>query len=82
MDRGAWRATVHGVAKSRTRLSDFTHSLTHSGLGEFESLTTYRFSDVPLIQRHLEVLRCFSSFSLLPRSQDLNLSHGCTGGRR
>ena len=24
MDRGAWKATVHGVAKSRTRLSDFT----------------------------------------------------------
>ena len=24
MGRGAWRATVHGVAKSRTRLSDFT----------------------------------------------------------
>ena len=24
MDRGAWRAAVHGVAKSRTRLSDFT----------------------------------------------------------
>ena len=23
MDRGAWWATVHGVAKSRTRLSDF-----------------------------------------------------------
>ena len=22
MDRGAWRATVHGVIKSRTRLSD------------------------------------------------------------
>ena len=22
MDRGSWRATVHGVAKSRTRLSD------------------------------------------------------------
>ena len=22
MDRGAWRAAVHGVAKSRTRLSD------------------------------------------------------------
>ena len=30
MDGGAWGATVHGVAKSRTRLSDFTHSLTHS----------------------------------------------------
>ena len=25
MDRGAWRATVHGVAKSRTQLSNFTH---------------------------------------------------------
>ena len=25
MDRGAWRATVHRVAKSWTRLSDFTH---------------------------------------------------------
>ena len=24
MARGAWRATVHGVAKSQTRLSDFT----------------------------------------------------------
>ena len=24
MDRGTWRATVHGVAKSQTRLSDFT----------------------------------------------------------
>ena len=24
MDRGAWWAPVHGVARSRTRLSDFT----------------------------------------------------------
>ena len=24
MDGGAWKATVHGVAKSWTRLSDFT----------------------------------------------------------
>ena len=26
MGGGAWQATVHGVAKSRTRLSDFTPS--------------------------------------------------------
>ena len=42
MDRGAWWAAVHGVAKSRTQLSDFTltfrfHALeeemaTHSGV--------------------------------------------------
>ena len=25
MDGGAWWATIHRVAKSRTRLSDFTH---------------------------------------------------------
>ena len=24
MDRGAWEATVHGVSKSRTQLSDFS----------------------------------------------------------
>ena len=29
MDGGAWRAAVHGVAKSRTRLSDFTFTLMH-----------------------------------------------------
>ena len=28
-DRGAWRATVHGVAKSQTQLSNF-HSLTNT----------------------------------------------------
>ena len=28
MDRGAWWATVHGVAKSQTRLSD-SHTHTH-----------------------------------------------------
>ena len=28
MDREAWQSTVHGVTKSQTRLSDFTHSLT------------------------------------------------------
>ena len=30
-DRGAWKATVHGVAKSRTRLSDFTYLLSLIG---------------------------------------------------
>jgi len=32
MDGGVWWAIVHGVAKSQTRLSNFTHSLTHSSL--------------------------------------------------
>ena len=29
MDGEAWRATVHGVAKSRTQLSDFTFTFFH-----------------------------------------------------
>ena len=34
MDRGPWRATVHGVAKSRRRLSDYAQS-THKQLYTF-----------------------------------------------
>ena len=29
MDREAWRAAIHGVAKSRTGLSDSTHTQKH-----------------------------------------------------
>ena len=29
MDRGAWQATVHGVTKNRTPLSDQAHTYTH-----------------------------------------------------
>ena len=32
IDGGAWLATVHGVAKSRTRLSNFTIIITNSEL--------------------------------------------------
>ena len=34
MDRGAWWAAVHGVAKSQTRLSDFTFTLHFHALEE------------------------------------------------
>ena len=34
MDRGAWRAMVHGVTKSRTLLSDFTFTFTGHNLGK------------------------------------------------
>ena len=35
MDGGIWLATVHGVTKSRTQLSDFTHSLTKLKIGTY-----------------------------------------------
>ena len=32
MDGGAWKAAVHGVTKSRTRLSDFTFTFHFNAL--------------------------------------------------
>jgi len=34
MDRGTWWATVHGAAKSRTRLSDFSFTFHFHALEE------------------------------------------------
>ena len=34
LDRGAWQATVHGVAKSQTRLSDFNQINPHKALSK------------------------------------------------
>ena len=34
MDRGAWQATIHGVAKSQTRLSDLHFAMSFNGNGE------------------------------------------------
>ena len=42
MDRGAWWAAVHGVAKSRTRLSNFTFTFHFHAL-EKEMATTPAF---------------------------------------
>ena len=37
MDREAWRAAVHGVAKSQTQLSDWTELSRVAGIGEISS---------------------------------------------
>ena len=59
MDRGAWRATVHGVSKSGTRLSDWanththTHTHTHgvSGSWGLYRLLLYAEALIPCLQR-------------------------------
>ena len=44
MDREAWRAAIHGVAKSRTRLSDCTElNVSKSVCSFFPSLLMYLF---------------------------------------
>ena len=41
MDREAWRAAIHGVAKSRTRLSDWTKlNWTDSDIYDLEMFLT------------------------------------------
>ena len=42
MDGGAWQSTIHGVAKSQTGLSDFTH---FTKLRERENLQVMREYD-------------------------------------
>ena len=46
MDRGARRSTVHGVAKSQTRLSDYrTHYLRAGGLDDTMSPSLFHCGD-------------------------------------
>ena len=62
MDGGAWWAAVHGVAKSRTRLSDFTftfhfHALekemaTHSSVLAWGILGTVEPGGLPSVGSH------------------------------
>ena len=62
MDGGAWWATVHGVAGSRTRLSDFTftyhfHALekemaTHSSVLAWRTLETGEPGGLPSMGSH------------------------------
>ena len=70
LDRGAWRAILHGVAKSRTQLSDFQFRLTTSKYvssphfsflnSKFIYLTSYLTS-----LRHLKYIKIFLIFSSL-----------------
>ena len=53
MDRGAWWATVHGVAKSRTRLSDLTVSFLYLLHGQAGSLPLHHLESP---KNHLQTL--------------------------
>ena len=43
MDRGAWWATVHGVAESWTQLSDFHYYITRQVVTDKSKIWTYMF---------------------------------------
>ena len=52
MDREAWRAAIHGVAKSQTRLSDWTE-LTAIKRNTFESILMKRMNPEPIIESYM-----------------------------
>ena len=52
MDREAWRAVIHGVAKSQTRLSDWTE-LTAIKRNTFESILMKRMNPEPIIESYM-----------------------------
>ena len=51
MDRGAWWATVQGVTKSRTRLSNFTHLMNKTAIRLLNksSLMTQTVNSLPAV---------------------------------
>ena len=67
MDRGAWWATVHGVTKSQTRLSDFTLTLT---LGKTTRPFGYDLNQIPYdytvevrnIFKGLDLIECLKNY--------------------
>ena len=76
MDRGAWWASVHGVTKSQTRLSDWAHMCCGFGLSiwsvtsltaiEDTYLRRFLLQSVPWEkENHIDIseLSCFSSTS-------------------
>ena len=54
MDRGAWWATVHGAAKSRTRLSDFTVTFTfynaYEAFDAFNIVDAFNFVHIKMLE--------------------------------
>ena len=50
MDREAWCASVHGVTKSRTRLSDWTELKTDPSRGGSRDRVKTRRGEIALIQ--------------------------------
>ena len=73
MDTGAWQATVHGVAKSWTRLSDFT-SLQGIKIPHTACLHAHLLQSCPTLRLHgLEPARLFCPWD----SPGKNTGAGC-----
>ena len=65
MDREAWRAAIHGVAKSQTRLSDWTElNWGYKFILPFKNDTTFISENLKTSQFRRKYLRCSRKASL------------------
>ena len=77
MDRGAWRATVQGVTKSQTGLSDFTSThflyspISHPYLTTGKTITLTRQTFVGKVMSLLFNMLSRLVIAFLPRSKHL-----------
>ena len=69
MDRGAWRSTVHGVAKSRTRQHTHTHTCTHTGYMPSGGIAGSYGSFIPGFLRNLHTVLHNGCIHLLSHQQ-------------
>ena len=53
MDRGAWQATVDGVAKSQTRVSDLKLQFTLSGMELIRMSFTFGIKEIQISRQPL-----------------------------
>ena len=62
MDGAAWRATVHGVAKSRTRLSNFTFTFStkHPLIHNTEASLKSNVSSIQVLENYNSVFLLLS----------------------
>ena len=80
MGRGAWRATVHGVAKSQTQLNELTFSLFHFMQNSSPLKRTsvcFPSRPSPFLPRHVANQTSSHSVSEVPTSNQLSDSSPC-----
>ena len=81
MDREAWRAAIHGVAKSRTRLSDWTESCHTSKTStchlKTPTLSSFSKSDYVCMLSCFSCVQLFATLGTVACQAPLSMGFSC-----